>query len=83
MVVTSDDILLKPITEAAPLLKEESPYVQYENGILTISDGRRPVLTKAFSERPRIQVLEDNKAIEVFVNDGQWIGSTWLADDLL
>ena len=83
VVVTSDDILLKPIAEAAPLLKEESPYVQYENGILTISDGVKPVVTKAFPERPRIQVLEDNKAIEVFVNDGQWIASTWLADELL
>lgn len=73
-------LLTRPVAEAAALLRSSSPYVTIQRNKLTLSDGSSAVLCQTFPEIRSVQILEDQKAVEVFVNHGEWAASTWLAD---
>lgn len=80
--IENGHLLTRPVAEAESLLRTASPYVSIQGNRLLLSDGRRTVLSKTFPAIRSLQILEDQKAVEVFVNDGEWAASTWLDDEV-
>ena len=67
-----------PVEEAWPLLKMESAFVRVEGNYLTLLDKRGNAEVRELPRIETVDILEDNKSVEVFVNGGEWSFSYWL-----
>lgn len=67
-----------PVREAWPLIKKDSPYVHTDENRLVISDGRKRKIVRELPSIETIDILEDTKSVEVFVNGGEHSFSYWL-----
>lgn len=67
-----------PVQEARPLLKNESPYVQVEGNRLILTNIRKKKTIRQLSFIETVDILEDTKSVEVFVNGGAASFSYWL-----
>lgn len=71
----TDKILVNPVKEAEPFLKDKSDYVVVEENKVTIK-GVPEVVHEGKVDS--IKILEDTKTIEVWINDGEYYYSSWL-----
>lgn len=67
-----------PIKEARHLLKKESKFVSTDGNRLVISDLRGKKFVYELASLSEIDILEDTKSVEVFVNGGSDSFSRWL-----
>lgn len=80
LVLRDGKLLNYPVTEAAGLLKENDDCVGTENGVLTVTDGKKIFLTKPLDEIEDIKILSDTRTREVFINKGE-ISCTFYAGE--
>jgi len=66
-----------PAEEVQHFLKKESKYVIFREDGLLLLDNHRSIF-RHVSELRSIDILEDTKALEVFVNKGEQVFSWWL-----
>ena len=67
-----------PVEEARQLLKKESPFVTASGDHLVITDRRGKRTVREIPELRTLDILEDTKSVEVFVNGGECSFSQWL-----
>lgn len=67
-----------PVAEALPLLKQESRYVEREGDILVLKDAAGGIQKRQLPPESRVDILEDTKSVEVFVDGGRMSFSWWL-----
>ena len=67
-----------PVKEAWPLLKKESQFVRREGDWLVLLDRQAQSVVREIPPLSVVDILEDTKSIEVFVNGGEISFSQWL-----
>lgn len=67
-----------PVAEARHLLRRESPYVRREGEKLTFLDRAGKAVTWELPGLQTVDILEDTKSVEVFLNGGETSFSRWL-----
>lgn len=67
-----------PVEEAMPLLRSTSPYVQREGTCLLLRDRNGNEVKYVIPGLKTVEILEDTKSIEVFVNGGEQSFTRWL-----
>jgi len=67
-----------PVREARHLLKEESRYVVRKGERLLLKDRAGNTVQREIPEESSVEILEDSKSVEVFVNKGEISFSYWL-----
>ena len=67
-----------PVEEAAGLLCKESPYVRQEGETLILSDWNGNIVRREIPGLKTVDILEDTKSVEVFVNGGEMSFTWWL-----
>ena len=60
------------------MLKGESPWVRVEGNTLVLSDRAGRVDYRALEQVDRVEILEDTKSVEVFINGGENSFTFWL-----
>lgn len=78
LTLVNGEIRSHPVKEARHLLCSESPYVQLRGNTLTLKDKAGTIVSYPLPPVEKIQILEDTKSIEVFVNDGAYVFTHWL-----
>jgi len=78
LTLAGDRILNYPVKEAWHLLKKESDYVKVSADGITIMDCHGEAVFHKIPDMDTIAILEDVKAVEVFVNGGAHSFSRWL-----
>ena len=73
------EICNRPVSEAASLLSTQSRYVQAEGNRLILSDGVQ-ITERHVGTIRQLEILEDTKSLEVFVNGGEASFTYWLAE---
>ena len=73
------EICNRPVSEAASLLSTQSRYVQAEGNRLILSDGVQ-ITERHVGTIRQLEILEDTKSSEVFVNGGEASFTYWLAE---
>lgn len=78
-VLSAENRMIKsfPAAEVQHLLKKESKYVICQEDGLQLLDSDKSILRK-IPEIRQLDILEDTKALEVFVNRGEQVFSWWL-----
>ena len=67
-----------PVKEALPLLSRESQYVRLVGNQLICSDKAGETVRRDFPDVKSMDILEDTKSCEVFLNEGEMSFSWWL-----
>ena len=67
-----------PVEEARHLLKKESVFARVEGNTLKMLDRRGNVRSRELPGIEALDILEDEKAVEVFVNGGERSFSFWV-----
>lgn len=67
-----------PVAEVRHLLKQESRFVAAEQGKLILSDMQGNKTVRETKPGSRVDILEDNKSVEVFVNGGEDVYTYWV-----
>ena len=78
LTLSGNKIINFPVKEARKLLTKQSRYVQVEGNRLTLKTRGRKKVIHELEELNQIDILEDTKSIEVFVNGGTDSFSLWL-----
>ena len=76
--LTTAGITSFPVQEARCLLKQESAYVKVQGTKLTLLDRQGKAASYTIPELHSLDILEDSKSIEVFVNGGTHVFTRWL-----
>lgn len=76
--VVGSQIYNFPVEEAQKLLKKRSTYVQTEGNSLIIRDIAGDAVRHQLPLLTTVDILEDTKSVEVFVNGGEHSFSRWL-----
>ena len=76
--LTENGITSYPVQEARHLLKKESAYVRAEGTVLTLLDCQGSAVPYTLPALETLDILEDSKSIEVFVNGGTQVFTRWL-----
>ena len=76
--LVGDRVYNFPVKEALPLLTKQSRYVQAEGNVLTLRDRRGNTVIRELPSVDSVDILEDTKSVEVFVNGGEVSFSWWL-----
>ncbi|MBO7253088.1 MAG: glycoside hydrolase family 32 protein [Oscillospiraceae bacterium] len=71
-------VLSYPVSEMLPYLKKDSAYVVRERDSLTLSDCCGNKVRREIAPDAEVDILEDTKTVEVFVNRGEQVFSWWL-----
>ena len=74
----ADRICNYPVAEARNFLKTERAFVKQEGNQLILSDRHGQNVIREIPENARVEILEDTKSIEVFVNGGEISFTQWL-----
>lgn len=67
-----------PVKEAWPYLSKDSRFVKREEQRLTLLDRNGNAVIREVQEINTVDILEDTKSVEVFVNEGACSFSFWL-----
>ena len=67
-----------PVKEAWPLMTKHSRYVQTEGNQLILLNSRGEKVTRELPYIESVDILEDTKSVEVFINGGEYSFSHWL-----
>ena len=67
-----------PVTEAQPLMTKKSGYVDTEGNTITLKNRHGERITREVSFLETVDIFEDTKSVEVFVNGGETSFSHWL-----
>lgn len=67
-----------PVKEAKHLLKKESDYVKIENNYLILLDLKDNAVSYELPTIGSVEILEDTKSVEIFLNRGEYVFSHWL-----
>lgn len=78
LLLEGETILNYPVTAARHLLKRESPYVRVCGKRLILTDRYGTDRDWVLENLDRVEILEDTKSVEVFVNRGENSFSLWL-----
>ena len=73
-----DQIFNFPVEEARSLLRQNSAYVRREGETLFFSDRAGMTIRREIPGLETVDILEDTKSVEVFVNGGEASFSWWL-----
>ena len=82
--IVDSSVIAFPVDEAKHLLRSESEYVKVENGVITVSYNGNIVAVydtndiDEIDEIKKIDILTDEKSVEIFVNNGKMNFSRWL-----
>ena len=76
--LVDDHVYNFPVEEASVLLKQESDYVRQEKNGLILMDRMGNALRREIPELKTVDILEDIKSVEVFVNGGEQSFSWWI-----
>ena len=71
-------LVMRPIKQIMPYIKKESPFVSYNDGLLRIQCDGRTILRKQLSGEPETEILEDSGVVEVFLNGGTDVITTYI-----
>ena len=67
-----------PVEEARYLLKRESPWIRAEGNTLILTDRAGRETRRELESVEELEILEDTKSVEVFVNGGENSFTFWL-----
>lgn len=67
-----------PVWESRSLLKANSPYVYRNGDMLSLFDRAGNIVIRAQLAIETVDILEDTKSVEVFVNGGENSFTCWL-----
>lgn len=67
-----------PVREAQHLLHKDSPYVRQEGDLLFLSDRSGNTVKHEIPGLKRMDILEDVKSVEIFINAGESSFTWWL-----
>ena len=70
-------VLNYPVTEAQHLMDKCSDYVVWKGDTLDLRDGLRKWLTVRSKDIRSVDILEDTKSVEVFLNGGKQSYTYW------
>lgn len=76
--LVGDRVYNFPVVEAQNLLRRESRYVRREGETLILADRVGNTINREISGLKTVDILEDTKSLEVFVNGGEMSFSWWL-----
>lgn len=76
--LVGDQIHNFPVREAQLLLKKESQYVSVRGNTLILRDAENREVIRELPCIETVDILEDTKSVEVFVNGGAYSFSHWL-----
>lgn len=76
--IRSGKVYSYPVQEVQHLLARESRYVHRQDNILAIRDLAGNTVSRELPAIHTVEILEDTKAVEVFVNGGEYVFSQWL-----
>ena len=76
--LVGDRVYNFPVEEARSLLKGESTYLRREGDTLVLLDRAGNATRREVSGLKSLDILEDTKSLEVFVNGGEMSFSWWL-----
>ncbi len=71
-------LVMRPISEIMNKIKSESIFVKYDCGRLVVGYKGIKVFDKAYKEEPQIEVLEDVGVVEVFINGGEEVVTSYV-----
>ncbi|MCQ2482505.1 MAG: hypothetical protein MJ153_03360 [Clostridia bacterium] len=71
-------LTMRPISEIMKKIKSESVFVKYDRGRLEIGYKGIKVFDKAYKDEPTIEVLEDIGVVEVFINGGEEVVTSYV-----
>lgn len=77
LTLEDDRIRTYPVAEVRHLLKGESAHVRKKGDQLVILDAAGKEFTYPLPEVHQLEILEDTKAVEVFVNQGEFSVTQW------
>lgn len=72
-------IYMSPVAEAKSLLTNKSRYVICEDGKVQVTDGHKILFERPEGQIEKIEILEDTRTCEVFLNGGE-INCTFYTD---
>ena len=78
LTVKDRQVFSYPPEELRHLLTRESRYVQADGNLLRIPDGNGRITERMLPGMNCVEILEDTKALEVFINKGEYVFSQWL-----
>ena len=67
-----------PVAEVQHLLRNSSPYLRHEGETLILSDRAGNTVRHEISGLKTVDILEDTKSMEVFINGGEQSFTWWL-----
>lgn len=73
-----DGIYNYPVEEAWPLMTQESPHVESKDNALILRNRCGDKVVRELPSVNRLDILEDSKSVEVFVNGGEHSFTFWL-----
>lgn len=76
--LVNGEVHLYPVEEAWPYMKKESSYVSVEGQLLTVFDADRNARVWQIPAGAAVDILEDTKSVEVFINGGEMSFTQWL-----
>lgn len=76
--MTDDRVFNFPVEEAKMLLRKTSSYICLEDDILTLSDRAGNTVSYQLPAIEKVDILEDTKSIETFINEGEISFARWL-----
>ncbi len=71
-------LTMRPVREVMPYIRSESSFVSYNEGILTISFDGKTILTRQLRSEPAMEILEDTGVVEVFIDGGTKVITTYI-----
>ena len=76
--LVGDRVFNFPVKEAQHLLQRECPYIHREGETLFLYDRARNAVRRWIPGLKTVDILEDTKSVEVFINGGEMSFSWWL-----
>ena len=76
--IVGDRICNYPVEEAQSLLRGDSPFVRREGELLTLFDRMGNSVCHEIPGLETVDILEDTKSVEVFINGGEQSFTWWL-----
>lgn len=76
--LSGSEVYSYPVREALPLLTKESAYVQTEGCQLTLLSRTGEKTVRTLPQIDTVDILEDTKSVEVFINGGRISFTHWL-----
>lgn len=71
-------LVMRPVREIMHKIKTESTFVTYNDGLIRIAFEGRTILRQQLRCEPDLEILEDSGVVEVFLDGGQKVITTYI-----